>query len=110
MLAAAAAGKCASQPPIPATREPPAKALAPDLDESLYESNLDDHKHDGWAMACPPNSALRSAAPFEERQNTWVEPRPSFIVDHPAAMDLCAHPDRQMMHGFTAWCALVDPA
>ncbi|KAL8292275.1 hypothetical protein RQP46_001741 [Phenoliferia psychrophenolica] len=73
------------------------------LDESLRESNLDNHRKDGWAMMCPPQSPMRSAAPFVERRDVWVEPRPSFITNHVASMDLCSHPDRQMMHGFTAW-------
>ncbi|KAK4703965.1 hypothetical protein P7C70_g2252, partial [Phenoliferia sp. Uapishka_3] len=90
MIEAAAAGKCkeffsslrAPQPP------PTITLITIDLDESLYESNLDDWAKDGWAMMCSPSSPLRNAPKFEERKNDWIEPRASFIEDHVKAMDL----------------------
>ncbi|KAK4702708.1 hypothetical protein P7C70_g3518, partial [Phenoliferia sp. Uapishka_3] len=73
------------------------------IEEKYFEDYQDNWDLDGWASICPPDSPLRKAKHFEERQSTWVQPRPSFIQDHLAAMDFCQFPDRQNLHGFTAW-------
>ncbi|KAK4054576.1 Protein O-glucosyltransferase 2 [Microbotryomycetes sp. JL201] len=77
----------------------------------LIEKEEEDEVHDnwdydGWAVACPPHSPLRSEPRFDERvKNIRAVPErhPSFIQDHVAAMDLCDHPTFQPIHGFSAW-------
>lgn len=71
------------------------------------EDVQDNWDYDGWAVACPPNSALRSVPKFDDRivkQSEWVPPPPSFIQDHVPTMDMCEHPERSTIHGFTSWC------
>ncbi|BGP25021.1 Protein O-glucosyltransferase 2 [Rhodotorula toruloides] len=68
---------------------------------------MDDWAWDGWAQICPPDSPLRQVPSVDERlqkHHIHTEPkRHSFIYDHVEAMDLCSHPDWQLIHGFTAW-------
>lgn len=58
---------------------------------------------DGWTLICSPRSAIRQAHSFELRKDHNPAPPTSFIRNHVAAMDVCAHPSRQALHGFTAW-------
>jgi hypothetical protein len=56
-----------------------------------------------WANSCPPYSSLRQA---ELADPTGSKPMPmskhrSFIYDHPAAMDICQHPEIMPLHGAT---------
>lgn len=90
----------------------PVRPLALTLDPAVLtadEANdyMDDWTRDGWAQICPPSSALRQVPPVDERlqkHRIYTEPkRRSFIYDHVEAMDLCSHPDWQLIHGFTAW-------
>ncbi|GAA6051318.1 hypothetical protein NBRC10513_000329 [Rhodotorula toruloides] len=68
---------------------------------------MDNWAWDGWAQICSPDSALRQVPSVDERlqkHRIYTEPkRRSFIYDHVEAMDLCTHPDWQLIHGFTAW-------
>lgn len=76
--------------------------LAVDEEDEVHE----DWSYDGWATACPAGSPLRSAPNFDTRlaaQKDWVAPAPSFIEDHLATMDVCEHPERSLLHGFTSW-------
>ncbi|SCV72127.1 BQ2448_4821 [Microbotryum intermedium] len=81
--------------------------LFSDVPEKLLTDPLDDWKYDGWAQSCPPNSALRKAARFSERLKDQAKAKPSsqksLIHDHVQAMDVCSHPERQTLHGFTLW-------
>lgn len=55
----------------------------------------------GFPLACPPESRLRRATSGLE---TDALPRgPSYVQDHLKTMDLCANPEWQYLHGFTAW-------
>ncbi|GAA5868209.1 hypothetical protein JCM3774_000601 [Rhodotorula dairenensis] len=67
----------------------------------------DDWKWDGWARICPPDSPLRKAPSFDERmarKQIYKPPKQrSFIRDHPKSMDMCYHPENQLLHGFSAW-------
>ncbi|BGP55808.1 hypothetical protein JCM8202_005626 [Rhodotorula sphaerocarpa] len=67
----------------------------------------DDWKWDGWARICPPDSPIRKYAGFDERiakKQVYKPPKQrSFIRQHPQAMDLCYHPENQLLHGFAAW-------
>ncbi|KAI5476937.1 glycosyltransferase family 90 protein [Pseudohyphozyma bogoriensis] len=73
------------------------------LDERLRDDYRDNWDYDGWASICPPGSPIREMKHFDDRSEEWVQSPPSFIEDHQAAMDLCQHPERQTIHGFTAW-------
>lgn len=65
---------------------------------------VDDLHYDGWSVICPPGSPIRDAGWLEERLDDWAPPEtPSFIQDHPQAMDICQHPENQPIHGFTSW-------
>ncbi|BGP40488.1 Protein O-glucosyltransferase 2 [Rhodotorula kratochvilovae] len=78
--------------------------LLPDEEADDY---LDDWQYDGWAQVCPPDSPLRRVPSFDERMKLgriYEEPKMrSFIKEHVQAMDLCTHPETQLIHGFTAW-------
>ncbi|TKA58044.1 hypothetical protein B0A53_00446 [Rhodotorula sp. CCFEE 5036] len=67
----------------------------------------DDWKYDGWARICPPDSPMRKVASFDKRMASKQIYKPpkqrSFIRDHPKSMDLCYHPENQLLHGFSAW-------
>lgn len=63
----------------------------------------DDTSLDGWAAACPPGSAIRSAERFALRENFWEPPPLHFIEDHMESSNLCDHPESQNLHGFTSW-------
>ncbi|GAA5983978.1 hypothetical protein JCM10908_005999 [Rhodotorula pacifica] len=67
----------------------------------------DDWKWDGWARICPPDSPIRKYPSFDERMRKKQIYKPpkqrSFIRDHPKAMDMCYHPENQLLHGFSAW-------
>ncbi|BGP16588.1 hypothetical protein JCM10213_000498 [Rhodosporidiobolus nylandii] len=77
------------------------------LSDAEAEDYKDPWEYDGWAQICPPDSPLRRVPPFDDRMtkgHIYTEPRhKSFIKDHTAAMDLCTHPESQLIHGFTAW-------
>ncbi|CEQ39606.1 SPOSA6832_01136, partial [Sporobolomyces salmonicolor] len=78
------------------------------LDDEEAEETLDNWDYDGWAVVCPPGSALRDVEPFDDRvkEDKIYEPPKmrSFISNnHTAAMDACEHPEMQLIHGFTSW-------
>ncbi|SCZ88292.1 BZ3500_MvSof-1268-A1-R1_Chr2-1g04314 [Microbotryum saponariae] len=85
--------------------------------EKFLTDPIDDWKYDGWAQSCPPNSPMRKAARFSDRLKDQAKVAPpaqkSLIHDHVQAMDVCSHPERQTLHGFTLWdgprCGLVYP-
>jgi len=60
-------------------------------------------------LACPPDSPIRAAGTLLERLD-WQKPdKTSFVgLDHTEAMDVCYHPDKQPLHGFTAWSVLLS--
>lgn len=70
--------------------------------EQLAES-MDNWDLNGFSVVCPPDSEIRKAGDFDQRKQDWVKPETSFIEDHLTSMDLCTHPERQAIHGFTAW-------
>lgn len=56
-----------------------------------------------WANACPPHSPLR-AAEINDPSGKQIPPMAnhrSFIHNHPAAMDICNHPEIMPLHGYT---------
>lgn len=61
-----------------------------------------DHRHLGWASACPPRSPLRAQDPYQvvNASSIW-DPQPvkSFIHDHKLAMDPCQHPSHAYLVG-----------
>lgn len=73
----------------------------------------DDWKYDGWARICPPDSPMRKVASFDKRMASKQIYKPpkqrSFIRDHPKSMDLCYHPENQLLHGFSAWWVVFLP-
>ncbi|GAA5887796.1 hypothetical protein JCM6882_000754 [Rhodosporidiobolus microsporus] len=77
------------------------------LSDAEADNVLDPWEYDGWAQICPPDSPLRRVPPFDKRMETgqiYSEPRQrTLIKDHAKAMDLCQHPETQLIHGFTAW-------
>ncbi|KAM0745918.1 hypothetical protein T439DRAFT_330273 [Meredithblackwellia eburnea MCA 4105] len=79
------------------------------VDPSTFEDSFDTPTLDGWAAICDPSSPIRTMGPFKDRMDTWKEPEGvgkvggSFIEDHLASMDFCRHPERQGLHGYTAW-------
>ncbi|KDE09242.1 hypothetical protein MVLG_00562 [Microbotryum lychnidis-dioicae p1A1 Lamole] len=85
--------------------------------EKFLTDPIDDWKYDGWTQSCPPNSPMRKAARFSDRLRDQAKMAPpaqkSLIHDHVQAMDVCSHPERQTLHGFTLWdgprCGLVYP-
>lgn len=83
-------------------------AVLPDEVSGDYD---DDWKWDGWARICPPDSPIRKYAGFDERiakKQVYKPPKQrSFIRQHPQAMDLCYHPENQLLHGFAAWSVIV---
>jgi len=84
-------------------RHPPVAANHSRADTSLVRAD-ENFSLDGWAVACPPRSPIRSAGYFDQRKERFPKAQPqSFIRDHLKAMDLCTHPDSQGLHGFTAW-------
>jgi hypothetical protein len=68
---------------------------------------MDDWSYDGWAQACPVDSPLRRVPSIDDRLASgkiWTPPKqPSLVKDAEPAMDMCLHPDRQLIHGFTSW-------
>lgn len=71
----------------------------------------DDWKYDGWARICPPDSPMRKVASFDKRMASKQIYKPpkqrSFIRDHPKSMDMCYHPENQLLHGFSAWWVML---
>ncbi|KAM0752099.1 hypothetical protein T439DRAFT_200763 [Meredithblackwellia eburnea MCA 4105] len=58
---------------------------------------------DGWTLICPPHTPIRHKVHYERRSEEEIPNKTAFIDDHVASMDLCTHPERQGIHGFTAW-------
>ena len=75
------------------------------LTEAESYDALDNWELDGFTSICPPNSPIRdpNVGGFEARADGWHPNQPSFIDEHPDAMDMCQHPENQPIHGFTAW-------
>ncbi|GAA5893980.1 hypothetical protein JCM5296_004124 [Sporobolomyces johnsonii] len=78
------------------------------LDDDEAEETLENWDYDGWAVICPPGSALRDVERYDDRmkEDKIYEPPKmrSFISNnHTAAMDACDHPEMQLIHGFTSW-------
>ncbi|GAA5999999.1 hypothetical protein JCM10207_006007 [Rhodosporidiobolus poonsookiae] len=77
------------------------------LSDTEADDPLDDWSYDGWAQICPPNSPIRRVPSFDDRMKSghiYSEPKQrSYIKDHVQAMDVCTHPETQLIHGFTAW-------
>lgn len=47
---------------------------------------------------------MRQVDRFDDRANDWRPPaKSSFVEEHVRSMDVCYHPERQPVHGFTAW-------
>ncbi|GAA6041033.1 hypothetical protein JCM8097_004685 [Rhodosporidiobolus ruineniae] len=69
-----------------------------------FETFKDDWAYDGWQLMCPSDSPMRQAAPFGNRTDWTASETTSFIgTDHVQAMDMCYHPENQVIHGYTAW-------
>ncbi|TNY24830.1 hypothetical protein DMC30DRAFT_386415 [Rhodotorula diobovata] len=77
------------------------------LTDEEADDYRDDWKWDGWARICAPDAPLRDTPSYDDRMtrgDIYEPPKTrSFIKDHVAAMDLCTHPENQLIHGFTAW-------
>ncbi|GAA5959239.1 hypothetical protein JCM8115_000048 [Rhodotorula mucilaginosa] len=55
----------------------------------------------GYPLACPPDSRIRRA--YNGLEINSLPRGPAFVHDHTKTMDLCANPEWQYLHGFTAW-------
>ncbi|GAA5875316.1 hypothetical protein JCM3774_005777 [Rhodotorula dairenensis] len=55
----------------------------------------------GFPLACPPDSRIRRA--YNGLEINSLPRGPAFVHDHTKTMDLCANPEWQYLHGFTAW-------
>ncbi|GAA5967932.1 hypothetical protein JCM11641_005812 [Rhodosporidiobolus odoratus] len=76
------------------------------LSDEEAEDPKDNWEYDGWAQSCPPDSPIRRVPSFDERMKRKIYSLPtqrSFIKEHQPGMDLCSHPESQLIHGFTAW-------
>ncbi|BEJ11490.1 hypothetical protein CspHIS471_0109120 [Cutaneotrichosporon sp. HIS471] len=72
-----------------------------DDDEYIDSDDKIDRTMRGWAAACPGSSPLRRFTAGNRlplRSSQTVDR--TFIVDHKASMDPCAHPELVRLHGF----------
>lgn len=109
---AARDGVCACLSPLLMHARAIAHSRAPLLPPAVLtdeeaDDYRDDWKWDGWARICAPDAPLRDTPSYDDRMtrgDIYEPPKTrSFIKDHVAAMDLCTHPENQLIHGFTAW-------
>ncbi|EGG11221.1 family 90 glycosyltransferase [Melampsora larici-populina 98AG31] len=63
-----------------------------------------DPKLSNWANACSTSSSLyhNETHQITSEEEDLLKLQKSFIFDHPAAMDLCQHPESKSLHGFTS--------
>ncbi|OAV97673.1 hypothetical protein PTTG_06684 [Puccinia triticina 1-1 BBBD Race 1] len=75
------------------------------LPAELIDRVEDDASLWGFVGACAPDSPMRMVANglAEELKVQHAGPGGYIGLDHAKTMDLCAHPEWQEFHGFTAW-------
>jgi len=97
-------------PSIPRTRETRDKEILLNLDKKSEVGFLKLEHRDAWeamSLACPLDSPARSpmvaSSPVDD-----LSPRPQFMSNKTADLDLCAHPDLAKSHGFVLAPAAFD--
>jgi hypothetical protein len=97
-------------PSIPRTRATRGKEILLKLDQKSEVGFLKLEHRDAWeamSLACPLDSPARSPMTASSSVDDQ-SPRPQFLTNKTADLDLCAHPDLAKSHGFVLAPAAFD--